>query len=311
MDIQAAVDEYLGAKHNSLTHDTYSWYLHNLSSFLSWCETKELTDLTQISAARVQQFVSDCPSRNTHTRHARAQVVKGFLSWCAEDDEMGVREKAVRRIEMPKIEQSEVIIFTDEEVLSLFKACDRLRWPHRNRAALHLLLETGVRASEMCVDGTRPEEQTGLLLENLIIGRPGTESYIRVIGKGRKIRTIGLGNETRLAVQKYLHRERAHSDIPYLFLAQGNAPWSVKMLQQFLQRLGRHAGIDDVHPHRFRHTFAVKQLMAGTSDLVLMRLMGHTTLESTKIYTRAMSQIQARASATSVVDQIKGGRKRR
>src|SRR5258708_13448388 len=79
------------------------------------------------------------------------------------------------------------------------------------------------------------------------------------------------------------------------------------MLQQFLDELGESAGIErQVHPHLFRHTFAVNQLLAGTSNLVFMRLMGQTTLESTKIYVRAMNELQARKTAISVV-----GRKRK
>lgn len=307
MDIQVAVDEYLGAKHNSLTHDTYSWYETNLKHFVAWCERKGLQDLSKITPYYVQQFVSDCASNNTHTRHGRAQVVKTFLRWCSEDEETGVREKTVKRIEMPKIEQSEVEIFTDAEILALFKACDTLRWPHRNRAALHLLLDTGIRASELCVDGARPEEQTGLLMENLMLGRPGDDSFIRVMGKGRKVRTIGIGNETRLAIQKYLNRERGHSESPYVFLAQGDEPWSVRMLQQFMGKLAHVSGVERVYAHKFRHTFAINQLMAGTSAFVLMQLMGHTTLEATKIYTRAMTQLQARKAAVSVVDRVKRG----
>jgi len=76
------------------------------------------------------------------------------------------------------------------------------------------------------------------------------------------------------------------------------------MLEQLILDLGDLAGVPDCHPHRFRHTFAVSQLLNGTSDLVLMQVLGHTSLEATKIYTRAMTQIQARQAAPSVVDRM-------
>ena len=132
---------------------------------------------------------------------------------------------------------------------------------------------------ELCYDATRPEEETGLRLTNITLTR-GTESYIWVMGKGRKPRTIGLGQATAIAVRKYLNRERGHSESPYAFLSRGDEPLSVRMLQQFLHRLGNLAKVEDVHPHRFRHTFAVDQLLNGVSDFVLMQLLGHTTLES-------------------------------
>ncbi len=301
MLIDDVVEEYLAAKRNSITHDTYAWYANYLDQFRKWCHVHHLAELSAITPGNVQQFVSATPTSNTHTRHARAQVVKGFLSWCSEDDELGVRERTVKRIEMLKLEQSEVELFTDEDVRPLFRACDRMLNPHRNRAIVHLLLDTGMRASGLCVDGSRPEEDTGLRMTGLFLGR--TDSYIGVMGKGRKPRTIGLGQATTLAVRRYLSRERVHSVCEYVFLARGDEPLSVRMLQQFLARLGKLAGVPPTHAHRFRHTFAVNQLLAGVSDLVLMQLIGHTTLESTKLYVRAMTQLQARQASSSVVDE--------
>ena len=302
MDIQATIEEYLGAKQNSITQSTYDWYAFYLGKFSDFCTDRNLTDLTQITPNLVQQFVSSSETNNTHTRHARAQIVKGFLSWCALDDDLGVREKTVRRISMPKVEQSEVVIFSEDEIRRLFAACDKTQQPYRNRAILHLLLDTGCRAAEICLDSNRRIEQTGLLQENLVLGRG--EYYILVIGKGRKVRSVGLGDDTVQAMRRYLNRERGRSDSPYVFLSREGEPLSVRMLEQLLEALGKLAHVEDVHPHRFRHTFAVRQLLNGTSSLVLMQLLGHTTLDATKIYTRSMTHIQARMAAPSVVDKM-------
>lgn len=305
MGISDAIEEYLGSKQNTITHSTYDWYAHYLHVFEQWCEENRLTDLSQITAPHVQQFASSAPTKNTNTRHARAQIVKGFLSWCSKDDEMGVKEKTVKRIEMPKVEQSEIILFTDAEIMKLFRACERMRHPHRNKAIVHILLDTGIRASELCFDWDRPEEETGLRMENLILGRRRhEESFIWVMGKGRKPRTIGLGQETKSAMKSYLNRERGRSESPFVFLSRDGEPLSVRMLQQFMGELGELAGVPNCHPHRFRHQFAVTQLLNGVSDLVLMQLMGHTTLESTKVYVRAMNQLQARTAGISVVDRL-------
>jgi integrase/recombinase XerD len=304
MNISAAIEEYLGAKQNSITHSTYAWYDRFLALFDAWCKDGGLDSLSQITPQHVQRFVAASPTRNTHTLHARAQIVKGFLSWCAQDDEMGVKERVVRRVEMPKVEQSEIEIFSDSEILRLFRACNKTQHPHRNSAILHVLLDTGIRAAELCYDGDRPEEETGLRMENVILGR-ASDSFVRVMGKGRKVRTVGMGQETAMAVRRYLHRERGHADSPFVFLNRSSEPLSVRMLQQLLRHLGELAGVPNCHAHRFRHTYAIAQLMAGTSALVLMQLMGHTTLEATKIYTRALSEIQARKAASSVVDRMK------
>ncbi len=311
MLISDAIEEYLGAKQNAITHSTWVWYDTFLTYFYEWASQHRLTRLEELSASHVQQFVSDCPTTNTHTRHARAQIVKGFLNWCARDEDMGVRRRMVERIEMPKLVQSDISLLTEIEVGKLLRACEKTTQPHRNRALVLLLLDTGIRAAECCVDNDRPMEETGLRMDNLILGR-GSESFIRVMGKGLKPRTIGLGQETTMAVRRYINRGRTYScrDGTYVFLTKDGDPLSVRMLQQMLDELGESAGIErQVHPHLFRHTFAVNQLLAGTSDLVLMRLMGHSTLESTKIYVRAMNELQARKTAISVVDQMRKNRK--
>jgi integrase/recombinase XerD len=153
MDIASTIDEYLASKQNSITHKTYQWYSDFLGMFARWCAEKNLSDLSQITVSHVQQFVSSAKTTNTNTRHHRAQVVKGFLNWCAQDEELGVREKMVRRIEMPKVEQPEISIFSDAEIMRLFRACDKTQNPHRNKAILHILLDTGIRAAELCFDG--------------------------------------------------------------------------------------------------------------------------------------------------------------
>lgn len=305
MDIMAAVDEYLATKAPTWTHKSFAWYRKMLGSFQRWCEANELTDLSQITAVQVQKFVSADPLHSDNTRHHRAQVVKGFLRWCSMDEDFGVKEKIVKRIEMPVVEEQEITIYSDIEIMRLLNACEQTRYKLRNRALLLLLLDTGIRLSEACYDGERPEETTGLLLDHVIIGPPRGESYIAIMGKGRKPRTLKMGQETRLAVQKYINHERGRSEQPYLFLAQGDTPLSVRTVDQLLKKLGNLARVEDCHAHRFRHTFAIHQLMAGTSALILMQLLGHTTLEATKVYTRALTQMQTRQASVSVVDVMR------
>jgi integrase/recombinase XerD len=312
LDISAAVREYLASKENSWTHDTSRWMSWMLEErFLPWCEKQGLRDLSQITAVQVQAFVAAEPALSANTRHHRAQVVKGFLRWCSVDEDMGVREKMVKRIEMPKVEQPEIEIYTQAEINRLLAVAAETRYALRNRAIVLLLLDTGVRASELCPDSDRPEERTGLLLEHVFLGQRNTESYILVMGKGRKSRTVGLGREARLAVMKYLNHERPRIvDHPYLLVAKGGEALTSRGLESVIQDLGDRARVKNAHPHRFRHTFAIQQLLAGTSAFVLMQLLGHSSLESTKIYVRALSQEQARQASVSVVDAMKKRQRR-
>jgi site-specific recombinase XerD len=302
MRIDQAIEEYLGCKRNSVTKTTYQYYVYHLDRFYVWCKGHKLTNLSQIRAPHVQDAVSAYQTSSSVSKHGYARVIKTFLKWCSLDEDMGVKELTVRRIEMPKKELSEVRIFSQEDIDKLFAACSRTSYPLRSSAILHMLLDTGVRASELCYDSSRPEEETGLRMEHVHLGK---RAYIRVIGKGRKARSIGLGRHTRLALERYLNRERGESNCPYVFLSRDGEPMSMRMLEQFIDGLGEMAGVEPCYPHLFRHTFAVNHLLSGTSDLVLMRLLGHTSLEATKVYVRAMSEIQAMKTAPSIVDLMR------
>jgi len=166
-----------------------------------------------------------------------------------------------------------------------------------------LLLDTGVRVAELCYDNTRPEEKTGLRLEDIKMGTGRAGSYITVMGKGRKSRTMKIGKETRLALKEYLKYARPQTDHSYVFVGRSRAPLTVHGVETVLTNLGIWGGVKNVHPHRFRHTYAVNQLLAKTNALVLMTLMGHTTLEATKVYTRALTQLHARQASASIVDE--------
>jgi integrase len=160
-----------------------------LDHFLAYCEKAGLTQLDKITIFHFQAFVNDNPADSERTRHHRAQVLKGFLNWCSTDEAYtGVRYQLVRKLEMPKVHETEVVIFTPEEIDRLLVACQQTRWKYRNMAIINLLLETGIRASECCYNPQRAEEgePTGLAVESVVLGRKSA-GHIHVLwGKSGK-----------------------------------------------------------------------------------------------------------------------------
>jgi integrase/recombinase XerD len=63
-------------------------------------------------------------------------------------------------------------------------------------------------------------------------------------------------------------------------------PLTRQHLRKLVSRLGERAGVKKVHPHRFRHTFAINYLRNGGGEFTLCALLGHTDLEMTRRYAR-------------------------
>lgn len=191
-------------------------------------------------------------------------------------------------IQRPRPEKPAISPYTQDDLKRLLAACDitksysragqriteRTRGTAlRDRCLLLVLLDTGVRASELC--GLR------------IIDADLRNQRITVTGKGSKTRIIPLGPSSAKCLFRYITAERKDAAVNQpLFLAANDRPLNRDALIKVLARLGERAGVTDVHPHRFRHTFAVLFLRNGGNTRALQDLLGHETLEMIKVYTR-------------------------
>lgn len=264
--------------------------------------------MEQITPQQVKRYISLLQERTnprtgksitSDTVHGHAKVIKLFLSWCAQDEEFSeyVKARTVKLISLPKVEAKVIETFTLDQIKALFSVCQNEYTPtlvKRDTAILSLLLDTGVRASELC----------GLTLERVFISKE--ESYIKVLGKGKKEREIGLGDKARAELHRYIrqYRKGARSDEP-VFLSRFNEPLTINGLDQLLYRLRDWARLGGIKAgaHKFRHTFAVNYLLNGGDVYKLSRLMGHTSVSTTERYVRSMKQRDAR-KGNSVLDSL-------
>lgn len=140
----------------------------------------------------------------------------------------------------------------------------------RNRAIILLLLDTGIRADELCTMKIADLDLKGQL--------------IKVFGKGDKERIIPICSKTAQALWRYTaSRPSARSDEPLFLTREGNEFNRHRLLKQ-LQAIGNRAGVRNVHPHRFRHTFAISFLRNGGNGYTLQMILGHTTMEMVRKY---------------------------
>ncbi|HEX9056743.1 MAG TPA: tyrosine-type recombinase/integrase, partial [Ktedonobacterales bacterium] len=239
-------------------------------------------------------------SINSYVRALRA-----FSSWLAEEDYTAAPPLA--RLKAPKMMQKTQPILTEEEIATIASSLNpRTEIGARDQAIFLALLDTGMRAGELC----------GVRLSQLHL----EDGYAVVLGKGRKERPVKIGARAAKAVRFYLlHWRRPalpHEDHVFLtcrgvttprhaLASAGGEPLSVSALDQLIKNVGRQAGVELLHPHLLRHTFACMHLVRYRDPFALKSLFGHTTLQMTNHYCEAVRQMDVvRADTTSIVDGL-------
>jgi site-specific recombinase XerD len=227
-----------------------------------------LDELTRHAiAAWLAELAETCEPSTVGTR---LRGMRRFCRWLVTEGEL---EKApTDGIEIPSPPDKPVPVLTDEEIAALLKACavgrgrpgvfDRAVFlGRRDEVVLRLLLDTGVRVSELC----------GLELTDVDLDR----ELACVTGEGSRPRVVPLGAKTAQAVDRYLRVRALHpyARSPRLLLGQ-RGPMTPDGARDVLHIRAAQAGVADVHPHRFRHTFAHRWLAGGGQERDLMMLAG-------------------------------------
>jgi integrase/recombinase XerD len=308
--LSQAIEGYLLDAHaRHLSPKTIADYTNTFNRFRAHIGDPPLASITPDD---IRHFLADLGSRTVSPvgvapRPARKLSKKTIRNvhiglsalWTWAIKEGFVTHHVVRAVRPPKPEKPAIEPFSKADVEAMLKACERSQsyarpgkrecdharpTADRDRAMILLLLDTGVRASELCADPKR--KAPGLFIQDV----DQRNLTIKVMGKGDKERIVPISHRTSKAIWRYLlSRPDAPTTDP-LFTNQRGGPLTSSGLLQLIRRLGQRAGISNAHPHRFRHTFAINFLRNGGNSLELQRLLGHSTLEMVKRYV-ALAQV--------------------
>ena len=161
-------------------------------------------------------------------------------------------------------------------------------------------LDTGLRASELA----------GIELADLNL----KDGFVKVMGKGAKERMVSFGTACRKALLQYRHRFRSepiHSGVETFFLSIDGYPITSVGLRSLVERLAKSSGVNRLHPHLMRHTYATMFLLNGGDVFLLKQNLGHTTLTMVEHYLHVAAQMAAiRSQGFSPVDHLEVDRGR-
>lgn len=257
------------------TIDAYHRDLHKLKKYAE----KDLNiSPDKIKLEDLQGFIYQLAKQGISERtQARwISTIKTFFTFLLEEE---IREdNPARLLEAPKIGLYLPDTLDKDDINKISDAID-LSTPfgERNKCIIEVLYGCGVRVSE--------------LIQLKISDIYFKEGFIKVLGKGDKLRFVPLADYTANLIQNYIQNTRALGKInpkseDILFLNNRGKGLTRVMIFLIIKEAAKKAGIHKkISPHTFRHSFATHLLQNGANLRFIQEMLGHSSITTTEIYT--------------------------
>jgi site-specific recombinase XerD len=290
-------------------------YAHDLLHFLRWWATahktstitkQALTESTLLDYIRFQLNQDPPPAAESINRRvgtaeramrrefpeAAPLFATGFQNWYWRRSRLGYGRPRPALTQLRVKTPKRVVVPLSVEEVARFWSSFRTS---RDLAIVGLMLLHGLRSCEVLA----------LNREDVQL----TESQIRVLGKGKRIRLLPLARESVELLDHYLSLERPPLCGQALFVCLKGPARGNRMTSAGLRSLFRHhrqtTRVTQANPHRFRHTFALDMMRAGISLPALMQLMGHAHIQTTLVYLQITPQDVWEQYARAVAQHIR------
>jgi len=220
--------------------------------------------VADITEAQVRAYFGKVSTE--YVKSSRFRALRVFFNWCKRQHYIS---ESPLVLHAPKVRDRVKETFTTGDRDRMLRACAG-RCLLRDRAIVWMFWDTGCRLGEM----ERMEEGHISLDARLV----------RVIGKGNKERMVSFSLDCRKAVWEYL---KAKPESKHLWISNKGGFFSARGMHLMIRRLILKSKIGfRASPHTFRHSLAVRLLSAEVSPLDVQYILGHTSLEMVRRYSR-------------------------
>lgn len=234
-----------------------------------------VTRVAQADKRHLESYLAELDRRGLmgSSRRRKVASIRSFFAFLL-DQELIASDPA-RKLVPPEREHYQPRVLTEVEYKRL-----QLAVAHQTRdaALIELVLQTGVRLSELARMSVGDLE-----LPAKITKEPTNVGSVRILGKGRKTRTITLNWKACRAIHSYLCIRPAVDD-SRLFISKFGSGLSPRAIEYLVSKYLTEAGIIGASVHSLRHTFATQHVKNGTKLDVVRQALGHADLKTTAIY---------------------------
>lgn len=226
---------------------------------------KDLSEITTYDIRFYLSYRRECSERQVSNRtlDGMRRCYSSFFSWL--DAEEIIPHNPCAGIKQIKYKKDVKKPFSAVDIEKMRNACSS---NIRDLALIDFLYCTGCRVSEVA---------------RLNISDINFEALeCVVVGKGNKERYVYLSEVAAMHLREYL--DSRQDDYEALFAGKGTERLQKNGIEAIVKNIGKKAGVDNAHPHRFRRTLATNLLDRGMNIQDVAEILGHADLKTTQIY---------------------------
>jgi len=250
-----------------LSANTISAYESDITQFL------EFTGENIINNDLIELFItSELNDKSDNSKIRKISSINQYIDWFNLDNKE--YQIVIEKVSLKKGSYlPETISISD--INRLINVYDHTNYMNsRNLTLIDFMYSTACRVSELC--------------DVRVSDLDFEEDFVKLFGKGSKQRIVPIGSELKINLSKYLKfRDELNTQEPYLFLSKNMNQLDRSAIFRIIKKS---ATLSDnalsVHPHTLRHSAATHMLEAGCDLRTLQELLGHTSVSTTKIYTK-------------------------